>query len=276
MNTPLVSIILPAYNGDETIAFSIESVLNQDYKNWELIIINDYSKDNTENILLKYRDLNEKITYIRHEQNKGLQKTLNEGIRISNGKYIARIDQDDTWNSTSKLSKQIEFLEENPDYVLVGTDAIIHDKNGTSLGEYSLPKNDKEIRKNILSKNCFLHASIVAKKEAMEKVGLYGEDTGSFCIEDYELWLRLGTIGKFANLDFKGLSITIHTESITAKNRTRQARKILGVIPRYYKIYPNFIKGYAISSCRLIFFTLTSILPFNIGSIVYWVQKKYK
>ena len=276
MDKPLVSIILPVYNGNETVALSIKSFIFQDFQDWELIIINDCSKDESEKIIFGFEKEDKRIVYIKNEKNIGLQKTLNKGIRISQGKYIARIDQDDTWIDVSKLSKQIKFFEENKDYVLTGTDATICNTKGESIGKYSMPKSDKEIREKILSKNCFLHSSIMARKEDMEKAGLYGEDSNAFCIEDYELWLRLGTIGKFANMDFAGISIMIHTESITAKNRIRQAWKILNVIPKYRKIYGNFIKCYIISFCRLLFFIFISIVPFDIKSLVYKIQAKYK
>lgn len=276
MNTPLVSIILPVYNGSETLALSIKSVLLQDWEDWELIILNDFSKDNSEKIIQEFEKTDKRIVYVKNEKNLGLQKTLNKGIRISKGKYIARIDQDDTWVNISKLSKQIKFFEENKDYVLTGTDATICNTKGEPIGKYSMPKSDKEIRDKILSKNCFLHSSIMARKEDMEKAGLYGEDSNAFCIEDYELWLRLGTIGKLANMDFVGISIMIHTQSITAKNRIRQAWKILNVIPKYRKIYGNFLKCYIISFCRLSFFIFISIIPFDIKSLVYKIQTKYK
>jgi glycosyltransferase involved in cell wall biosynthesis len=271
-----VSIILPVYNGSKTLSESIKSVLAQDFKDWELIILNDFSKDDSEKTILEFEKIDKRIVYLKNEKNIGLQKTLNKGIRISKGKYIARIDQDDTWTGTSKLSRQIKFLEQNPDYILTGTDATICNTRGEIIGKYSMPKSDKEIREKILSKNCFLHSSIVAKKEYMEKAGLYGEDSNSFCIEDYELWLRLGTIGKLENMDFLGLSIMIHTESITAKNRIRQAWKILNIIPKYRKTYGNFIKCYIISFCRLSFFTFISLIPFDIKSLIYKIQTKYK
>ena len=271
---PLISIILPAYNGAKFIARAIQSAIDQDYDHFELLIINDGSKDDTEEVIAKFLG-DTRVRYIKNEVNLGLQKTLNVGIHRAVGEFIARLDQDDVWTDRSKLSKQLEFMTANKDYVLVGTDATIVDPEGREIGSYRMPKTDSQIRSRILSKNCFLHASIMARIDAVKRAGLYGEGEDTYCIEDYDLWTRMGMVGKLANMDFKGLTITVHPDSITARNRVRQARKFLSIAWKHIGDYPNAFFGLFTATLRLIFFKLVSIFPIS-GKLVYKLQVFYK
>lgn len=108
----LVSIIMPAYNSEKYIREAIESVLNQSYKNWELIVVNDASSDSTENIIKEYATQNNKIVLISFSENKGVSNARNIAISSAKGRYIAFLDSDDIWTS-DKLTKQIVFMKEN-------------------------------------------------------------------------------------------------------------------------------------------------------------------
>ncbi len=117
MNFPLVSIIIPTYNGQtKWIQLAINSVLNQTFCNFELIIINDASTNDIEQCIINFLNTDTRILYYRNTENLGLTATLNKGLSYANGKYIARIDDDDIWCDQDKLSKQIGFMENNPDY----------------------------------------------------------------------------------------------------------------------------------------------------------------
>src|SRR3990167_10836604 len=108
VNNSLVSVILPTYNRSEYLGRAIESVLNQNYNNFELIIIDDSSTDKTSEVILKYKD--SRIRVVKNQENIGFVKSLNKGIKQANGKYIARLDDDDFWTSPDKLEKQVAFL----------------------------------------------------------------------------------------------------------------------------------------------------------------------
>jgi glycosyltransferase involved in cell wall biosynthesis len=184
----LVSIILPTYNGADRISESIKSVLNQTYTNWELLVIDDGSKDNTKEIVENFAKSEPRIKYIKNENNLGIQKTLNKGIREAKGEYIARIDDDDIWCDLKKLEKQVGFLEKNKDYVLVGTGVIVVDESGKELFRYLVPVSDYDIRERILGKNCFVHSSVVFRKAVVLGLGGYGEGSDVRNMEDYDLW----------------------------------------------------------------------------------------
>lgn len=272
---PLVSIILPTYNGARFITRAIESVLNQTYANWELLIISDGSTDRTKGTVEGFAKNDSRIIFIENEENRGIQKTLNKGIAMAKGEYIARLDDDDEWVDPLKLSAQIGFFQKNPDHVLAGTDAIVVDEKGDTLSVNIMPKSDHDIRSRILSRNCFLHSTIVARKSVLEKAGGYDETKETLHAEDYDLWLRVGLEGKMANLEMKSAKLTAHGNSLTSRNRVMQARHILGVMRKNRKKYPHFLAGYVTAMTRLIFFQIIAILPFP-KSAWYAIQRIYR
>lgn len=275
MKTPLVSIILPVYNGASRIQEAINSVISQSCADRELLVIDDGSNDNTGEIVDRFVKNDSRIKYIKNETNSGIQKTLNKGLKEAQGEYIARIDDDDMWIDKDKLKKQIEFLEKNTEYVLVGTGAVLTDENKEELSRFIMPEKDADIRNKILSKNCFIHSSVMFKKSAALKFGGYDESTSTRHIEDYDLWLKLGTIGKFSNLSIYAVSLKQGKHTISAKNRINQALRIVDEIKRFKNSYPKFFKGYLFSVIRLMFFLIQKIIPFS-DKTMYHIKTAYK
>ncbi len=272
---PIVSILLPTYKNASRLTLAIESVISQTYQDWELIIIDDGLTQGIKEQLKDYSIRDTRIIVLVNDQNVGIQKSLNRGLRQARGKYIARIDDDDIWIDTTKIAQQVEFFEHHSEYVLVGTHATICDENGILLGQYTMPQDDASIRRRMLIKNCFLHPTIMAKKIAIDQVGGYDERVESKHIEDYALWLQLGQIGKFANLPLFAVQLTIHADSLTFKNRFVQAKRMLQLIPRYQSLYPNFYPGYLILIIRGIGFGFLKIFPIP-KRVLYFIQKIYK
>lgn len=260
---PLVSIILPTYNGARYIAAAIESVRAQTYTSWELIVLSDGSTDETASIVGEYGRNDARIIFVEHEQNLGIQKTLNKGLSLAKGTYIARIDDDDRWSAPDKLRQQVAYLEDHPDTVLVGTGAVVVDEYGTELFRYTLPQRDGDIRRALLGKNCFVHASVLFRKDAAVSCGGYSESIEQRHIEDYDLWLKLGTQGLVANLDMYGVTLIERSGSITATNRVIQAKRMRAEVILFRKKYPRFVRGYFVSCMRLVFFAIYRYLPFK-------------
>jgi len=194
MGNPKISVLMSVYNGEKYLRELVESILNQTYKNFEFIIINDGSTDNTLNILKGYNDSRIKIY---SQENIGLTKSLNKAIRLSKGKYIARVDVDDI-ATPRRLEKQIDFLNSNPEIGLVGSFGIKIDKVGQTIQKIILPVFDKKIRKELIKANVFIHGSVMVRKEIFEKVGYYNEIFKY--AQDYELWGRIAQIYKLHNL----------------------------------------------------------------------------
>jgi len=181
----LVSVIMSVHNGEKYLQETVLSVLNQTYKNFEFIIINDGSTDRTFEILNKFSDVRIKII---SRERRGLTKSLNYAIGISKGELIARIDADDVFVS-NKLAVQVEYLEKNFEVVLCGTWAKFINEEGKEVGVYETPISYQKIKYNILLHNSFIHSSVMFRKSIFNRIGGYNE--AYRYAQDYELWGRI-------------------------------------------------------------------------------------
>lgn len=179
-----ISVIVSIYNGGKNIKSSIESILNQTYGNFELILIDDGSNDNSFEIMKFYSNLDKRIKILRNKSNIGLTKSLNKGIKLSKGNFIARQDIDDI-SLPNRLQLQLEFLSNNPDYAFCGSNIYIKQNRNKSLEIFKF----KDIKKNLIINNCFIHSTILIRKKVLNKYGLYNEKW--FFGQDYELWCQL-------------------------------------------------------------------------------------
>lgn len=244
MSSPLVSIILPTYNWKkEWFIEAVDSVLNQTFSDFELIIINDASTNDIEATILEYQKKDKRIVYLRNEENLKLTKTLNKWIANSKWLYIARIDDDDIRRSRDKLKKQVNFMEENKEYWLCGTWLITINELGKYIKEVSVRQKDDNIRKHILMDSQFAHASILLRKNILEKTWLYDPDRNF--VEDYELWLRVGIFSKLYNINEPLISYRINSTGISQKNRRKQKKMSILLTKKYWKHYPNSFLSYA-------------------------------
>lgn len=195
----LVSIIMPAYNTEKYISQAIDSILNQTYKNFEFIIVDDGSTDNTCSIIMDYAKKDNRIIIVKRK-NMGIVQSLNDAIRLSRGEYIARMDSDDIAN-IERIEKQVEYMNNHPDIYLLGTNFNLlyeEDMSEASRKRYAgMHQRSKECidKKNVfLSINeaqKFIHPSVMYKKEVFEIVGMYKE----FYMEDIELYFRIAAKG---------------------------------------------------------------------------------
>lgn len=234
---PLVSIILPTYNRSHLLPRAIISVLGQTFQDFELIIIDDGSTDETEKVVKAISD--NRIVYFKNPKNLGIQKSLNRGLKVAKGKYIARIDDDDEWCDQDKLKKQVDFLNNHPDYVLVGTGIIIVDENKKELLRFLYPETDKKIRQRLLSGRCFNHSNILFRKETTLKIGGYSEKKNVLHVEDHDLWLKLGKKGKLANLPIYAVKFRRSKDSICGKYEIDQLKKYIQLAKKNRYYYPN-------------------------------------
>ena len=243
--TPMVSIILPTYNWrEERIRKAIESVLNQTYKDFELIIINDASTNNVEDIIKEYEKKDDRVVYIKNEKNLKLTKTLNKWIDIAKWKYIARQDDDDIWQDKEKLWKQIAFLDAHEDYWLIWTNCIIMDQDENEMYSFNRPRTDKEIRENMMVWNWIVHSTIVMRKTALEKAWWYYNPDWNY-MEDYELWLRMWQVCKMYNITDSYIKYRVNRKSVTISHYRKQKWFNVKLMFKYMKYYPKkyFLKG---------------------------------
>ncbi|MGR3175962.1 MAG: glycosyltransferase [Candidatus Scalindua sp.] len=166
---------------------AIESILGQTYKNFEFLITIDNPEYKYRNILVDYCNKDQRVKLIHNKTNIGLTKSLNNAIGIVRGKYVARQDADDI-SLPQRLEMQYNFLENNPEYSIVGTNIRFVDDNGRFIRRFRRPIDPKRINKIMLRKNPLVHGTVLMNKEDLISVGNYNENIT--CAQDYELWWR--------------------------------------------------------------------------------------
>ena len=259
---PLVSVIITTYNRAGYIKKAVESILTQTYKNIEIIIVDDCSSDGTSKIISGLSKEESRIIAITNETNFGNTKSANTGIEKSKGKYIARLDDDDVWCRADKLEKQVDFLEKNPEYALVGGGIIKINKDGKEIVRYLFSKNDEDIRKIILADNAFAHSTVLYRRNIFERAGGYDEQFAY--LEDRDLWLKLGRLSKFYNFqEFFAYYLDHEYDNpdyVTRNNRTRRRINLnIKLIKKYRNDYPGYKKAFLF--CWTSYFY--SFLPFR-------------
>ena len=215
MNHPTVSIIMSVYNGENYLNTAIDSILNQSFTDFEFIVINDSSSDTSKLIIQSYED--DRIVYLENEQNIGLAASLNKGIAIAKGKYIARMDDDDV-AYPERLNRQISFLEENPEVGVLGTYAkLIGDHKG--IRKHST--NSEELKIRTLFSCQFCHPTVMMRKSVLDEHELnYNEEFKT--AQDYELWSRLMKYTNFSTLPEILLDYRVHDKQVSCTKRQLQ------------------------------------------------------
>ena len=190
-NKPKVSVIMGVYNCEATIAESIESILQQTFKDWELIAIDDGSSDKSLLILERYSKQYPNIIVQKNASNMGLNKTLNKCLGLSRGTYIARMDGDDI-SLPERLQKEVDFLDSKREYDIVSTQMIHFDEHG----EYGKSNRIGEPEVTQLAKGSpFAHAAAMVRKSAFDKVGGYSTEKQFLRVEDWNLWVKMYSVG---------------------------------------------------------------------------------
>ena len=212
MKNPKVTVLMSVYNGEKYLNEAIDSILGQTFKDFEFLIINDGSTDKTGEILESYND--PRIKIINNEKNIGLTKSLNKGLKLTRGEYIARQDADDI-SMPERLEKEVEFLETHQDYAVVGTFAKIINKNSEILSFLERPIEDLKIKEFFKKDNCIVHGSSMIRKACLSDIGFYNELM--IRSQDYELWLRLSKKYRLANIAKYLYMWRKHDENIEAK-----------------------------------------------------------
>ena len=153
--SPSISVVMSVYNGERYIRESVESILNQTYRDFEFILMDDASKDRTASLCRGYQKKDPRIRFYSNRENLGLTASLNKGIALAKGKWIARMDSDDV-SVPERFEKQMAFLKKNPAVKLLGTRGYMVDEEGKRLSLIATPLKDKEIRRSLFSDNAFL------------------------------------------------------------------------------------------------------------------------
>ncbi len=217
---PSISVIMSVKNAGSYLGKSVESILNQTFTNFEFLIMDDGSSDNSLAKLEKYSEIDERIVLFS-QGNKGLTKSLNFLIQKSTSSIIARMDADDICQE-NRFEKQLSFLNKNKDYSLVGSNATCIDSKDKRKKITNLPLGNFYIKRRLNFYNTFIHSSVMFRKEKFIEVNGYDE---SFPVsQDYDLWLKMSKLrnSKFKNLKENLISLRLHEDSISKKNKDLQ------------------------------------------------------
>lgn len=259
MKQPQVSILMPVYNTAPYLREAMDSMLSQIFTDFELIVLNDCSPDNADEILDTYDD--PRIVRYKGEKNVGLSNVLNVGIGLARGKYIARMDSDDI-SLPNRLQVQVDYLETHPEIDLVSVGMQLFGDND----EIWIRDQDfEEMKIRALFRSPVLHASSVWRKESFEKQGLRFRQEMVPC-EDYDLWTRALVSGlKFANLSevlyryrIHGTQASMQTDVIDEKNREVQKNYIKAALPtlseKGAEAFPSKLWAFVFANLRTGFF----------------------
>lgn len=221
---PKVTVLMAVYNGERYLREAIESILAQTFQDFEFLIINDGSTDNSREVILSYED--PRIRLVDNEVHLGLTPSLNKGLRLAKGELVARQDADDI-SEPERLAMQVTFLETHPEVGLLGTWYRKIDAQGTLIGNRSLPCDYTEIRWSLLFFCPFVHSSVMVRKSViLRQVGFYNE--ALVYAADYELWYRIAHHIPVANLNkyLVRLRINPYSMTFTYGERTREGDHI--------------------------------------------------
>ncbi|PFG15092.1 glycosyltransferase family 2 protein [Bacillus sp. es.036] len=184
---PKVSVIMGVYNGARSINKAIESIINQTFTDYEFIICDDGSNDNSIELIQKFADRDGRIKLIQNRNNQGLAQTLNNCLNVATGEYIARMDDDDL-SYPDRFAKQVAFLDSNPNYAIVGTSRNLFDESG--IWGRSIKEGERTILDIFLGRT-FTHPSIMMRRKEVLTVGMYTTGTDTERTEDYDLWCKM-------------------------------------------------------------------------------------
>jgi glycosyltransferase involved in cell wall biosynthesis len=243
---PQVSIILPTYNRATQLRRAIESVEKQSFADWELIVVDDASTDNTPDVARGFVARDARVVYVRNEKNNypDIARTLNRGLSLARGTLIARIDDDDYWIDDDKLKKQAAFFKEYPDCAVIGSGMVLVDPEGRELGRYLKKETDAEIRKMALVANPFSHTTVMFRADIARKVGGYGD---WHYAEDWDLWLKMGNFGKFYNFPEYFAAYTVSGENKSFVYLRAQTAMVFKFLKAHKKEYPGYARAYIIN-----------------------------
>jgi glycosyltransferase involved in cell wall biosynthesis len=259
-DTPKVSVILPVYNGEPHLKSAIKSILDQTLENFELIIIDDGSKDDSLKTMKSFDDPRIQIV---SRPNKGLPATLNEGIALAKGAYIARQDQDDL-SMPDRLATEVAFLDARPEVGLVGSNYIIMDESGKPQETTRVFTHPDDLKVAEWISNQFGHGSVMMRKDVVDKVG--GYDTTVGIVEDYDLFTRLAKATRIANIRRPLYKWRRTPTGMSLSNVEEQAARAFNIRDREFEYFRKHRSEYKL---------LTSFHPFTFGPNVlrYFLKK---
>ena len=223
---PNVSVLMPVYNGEKFLSQAIESILNQTFTDFELILIDDGSTDSSNTIIQRYAKKDSRVILTR-QANSGIVSALNAALFAARGKYAARMDADDICIA-DRFEKQIDFLEANPSVLVVGGQGYLIDEDDDLISPISVVLDHDSIDSDLINKfnsKAMIHPATMFRTEKIKELGGYRDDF--IWAEDLDLFLRVAERGKLANLDSLVIHYRRHGNSVTDTRAVLQRRNAM-------------------------------------------------
>jgi glycosyltransferase involved in cell wall biosynthesis len=245
---PKVSVNILTKNRAPLLKKTLASVAAQSFADFEVVVVDDGSTDGTSMVLESFKQLN--IQTIKHPNSIGITKSRQETLLASKGEYVAVLDDDDEWLDKNKLDKQVQFLDSHPEVVLCGGGIKVTRHELQMTSDRFRPQADAQIRRTMLFCNNFFTSTVMFRRQAAVLAGGFVSD-GVDLAEDYDLWLRMGKLGKFYN--FREV-FTLYSKPQYNKEKFKQfLAKQLELIGRYKNDHPYYHTAAAILWLRLKF-----------------------
>lgn len=237
-SNPLVSVVMPVKNVEKYIDESLQSIINQTYKNIEIVIIDDHSQDETYNIIKNYQKIDKRIKIFRNSSTKYISHSLNTGIKHSKGKYIIRMDGDD-YSYPNRIATQVKFMEKNPKIGVSGGSIDVCNEKLNILFTKCYPLNDHDIRKKIFYMSPFAHPATIWRSNMLKQTK--GYNIHLFGAEDYDLYFRIGKMCNMANIDNILIKYRLSNHSFSYRKHIRQESLTLYIRMKAYVEYGYFM-----------------------------------
>ena len=229
VTAPRVSVVIGAWNGERFLRPAIESILNQTFRDFELIVIDDCSTDSTPQSLREFKD--DRVRVVRNERNLGIAETTNKGIAAARGEYIALQDHDDlSW--PTRFECQVAFLNSHPQVGMVGSSCNVMDEAGRLVPHWPVEYEDENLRWALLWRCPFFHTSVMLRRSAIQEVGGYSSDPKYRFAEDYEFMSRVALRHAVANIPQLLGCWRMHKTSASELNASQQAAAVRSISQR--------------------------------------------
>lgn len=272
-NQPLISVIMPVYNAGNFLVEAIESILNQSYKNFEFIIVDDASIDNSWEILKFFKKKDKRIKIYKLKENVGVSQTMKFAIKKGRGKFLARMDADDI-SHPQRLEKELNYLLKTPETVAVGTQCYLIDKDGKTIGKKTFPTKFEDIYKYIFTFIPLQQPTLMINKTKLPKDFEYYYDSMDTA-EEIELLFKLFQYGKVENLKENLHYYRLHDKNTSLKNLKKTF--LLTIISRIKAIFKYGYKPTIVgifSTFAQVFIIL--LLPSKLALKIYWLLRGFK
>lgn len=227
---PVLSVIMPVYNGERYLHKAIESVLNQSFEKFEFLIFDDGSTDNSLQIIKSYAEVDNRIRYFSRE-NRGIVDTLNECLDLVECELVARMDADDICLE-NRFQIQLDYLNANPDIVLLGSKVIVIDEDGDEIAPMGKYFDNDALQQGLLEDGGqhIYHPTVIYRKSFVKQVGGYNKAYPN--IEDLELFLKLFAVGKLENLSVPLLKYREHLQKVGYTKRLEQQQQVIDLLSK--------------------------------------------